>query len=82
MIKKYIWFAIIFLGIIFSLINIFEGIKKNKLAKSSFKLKHLFEKKTFSEKSGTQLIIEGMILISVIFVWFILAWCYYTGRIN
>jgi hypothetical protein len=45
------------------LFMIYAGVKKMKNERVEFELKHLFKNISFSESSGTQLIIEGIFLI-------------------
>jgi hypothetical protein len=71
MIKSTIFWIFIVVGILASIITIFEGIKRNRRNKVRFKINHLFTPKVDSQKSGTELIILAMICISLIIIRFL-----------
>ena len=54
---------IIFVGEILGIYLVYKGIQKKKNGDVAFEIKHLFKNVSFSESSGTQLIIEGSFII-------------------
>jgi len=58
--KTVMLLIILVIGEFLGLYAIYEGYKKNKKGKTGFKIKHLFQDVSFSESSGTLLIIEGI----------------------
>jgi uncharacterized protein YneF (UPF0154 family) len=63
--KEILKWILIFLGFIIGLFFVIKGFSKAGDDKNRFLIRHLFQNMGFRESSGTQLIIEGIVIVAL-----------------